>query len=101
MAGIMRCLILLLVSSIAFAADSPTCLIVKHASTSRQVFVSGANWQYVAGEFPKGMKWKSNVTDRYIRKIKEVGGKVVIVPQDYSATDLAQAKTECADAGKQ
>lgn len=80
------------------AAEPPSCLIVKHASTARQVFVSGANWQYVAGDFPKGMKWKSNITDRNIRKIKELGGRVVIVPQNYTAADLEQAQKSCTDA---
>ncbi len=77
-------------------AERPSCLIVKHASTARQFFVSGANWQYVAGDFPKGMKWKSNIRDRDVRKIKETGGRVVVVRPDYSADDLAQAQKACA-----
>jgi hypothetical protein len=76
-------------------ADQPSCLIVKHASTARQFFVSGANWQYVAGDFPKGMKWKSNITDRNIRKVKELGGQVVVIKPDYNAEDLAQAQKTC------
>jgi hypothetical protein len=91
---------LLILSSFALASDLasdlPSCLIVKHASTSRQFFVSGANWQYVAGEFPKDMKWKSNVTDRDIRKIKAKGGRVIVVKPDYGVTDLEAAKRECA-----
>ena len=77
--------------------EVPSCLIVKHASTAHQFFVSGANWQYVAGDFPKGMKWKSNITDRNIRKIKEMGGRVVVIRSDYTAEDLAQAQKACAD----
>lgn len=96
-----RYLLCLSLSLSALAADQ-TCLIVKHASTAHQAFVSGANWQYVDGEFPHGMKWKSNITDRNIRKIKELGGKVVIVNQNYSQADLDLAKKECGDtkAGK-
>jgi hypothetical protein len=60
--------------------------------------VSGANWRYVAGEFPPGMKWKSNVRDRDVRKIKELGGKVVVVGQDYSIDELESAKKECSAA---
>ena len=90
----MRLVWLLLISS-AFAADQP-CLILKHASAARQAFVSGANWQYVAGDFPAPMKFKSNVTDRNVRKIKELNGKVVIVPQDYSQADLEDARKQCA-----
>lgn len=56
-----------LLGVLLFAASchAENCLILKHASTSHQMWVSGANWQYVAGEFPPGMKWKSNVTDNY------------------------------------
>lgn len=92
-----RYLLLFSLSLSAVAADQ-TCLIVKHASAARQAFVSGANWQYVDGDFPQGMKWKSNITDRNIRKIKELGGKVVIVNQNYSAADLEAAKKQCAEA---
>jgi hypothetical protein len=87
-------LIALFCASLATADDAP-CLIVKHASTARQFFVSGANWQYVEGDFPKGMKWKSNITDRYIRKMKENGGRVVVVPQNYGAPELEQARRSC------
>lgn len=88
-------LVPVLLASSSLAADQ-ACVILKHASASRQIFVSGANWQYVSGEFPAGLKWKSNVTDRYVRKIKEKGGKVVIVPQHYSAADLEDARKQCA-----
>jgi hypothetical protein len=104
----MKRILSLLVFTVAFAvchaqtkppssaqAERPSCLIVKHASTARQFFVSGANWQYVAGDFPKGMKWKSNIRDRDIRKIKEMGGRVVVIRPDYSADDLAQAQKAC------
>jgi len=87
---------LLLAPASGLASDPPSCLIVKHASASRQFFVSGANWQYVAGDFPKNMKWKSNVTDRDIRKIKAEGGRVIVVKQDYGVADLEAAKRECA-----
>ena len=73
----------------------PAGLIVKHATTSQQMWVSGANWRYVEGDFPNGMKWKSNITDRGIRQIKEKGGKVVIVPEKYSTLDLEDARKQC------
>jgi len=91
-----RLILLLAIASPAFA-DPQSCLIVKHASTAHQFFVSGANWQYVAGDFPAGMKWKSNITDRNIRKIKRLGGKVVIVPNTYTSTDLEEAKKSCSE----
>jgi hypothetical protein len=91
---------LALLATSASASDT-SCLIVKHASTAHQVFVSGANWQYVAGEFPKGMKWKSNITDRNIRKIKHLGGHVVIVPTKYTVADLKNAQQQCSELAKQ
>lgn len=86
-------LAVLLLSSCCYAE---TCLIIKHASVSRQVWVSGANWQYVAGDFPPGLDFHSNITDRYIRKIKKMGGRIVTVPEKYTAAELQQAKDECA-----
>ncbi|MCU1298612.1 MAG: hypothetical protein JWO91_2890 [Acidobacteriaceae bacterium] len=82
----------LLLSQGVVAVDKPACLILKHASASEQFWVSGANWRYVAGDFPKGMKWKSNVRDRDVRKIKELGGNVVIVQPNYTPSDLEQAQ---------
>lgn len=87
--------VICVLASLAAAEDQPSCLIVKHASAARQMFVSGANWQYVAGDFPKGMKWKSNITDRNVRKIKELGGKVVVVQQSYTPEELKQAQESC------
>jgi hypothetical protein len=90
----MRYVVLLLLVRSALAVDQP-CLIVRRASTARQFFVSGANWQYVEGDFPKGMKWKSNVTDRTVRKVKELGGKVVTIPNAYTTADLEDARQQC------
>lgn len=90
----MRHFVLVLLLSSWALADSP-CLIIRHASTARQVWVSGANWQYVEGDFPKGVKWKSNVTDRTVRKVKESGGKVVTIPNAYTPADLEDARQQC------
>ena len=35
------------------------------------------------------------MTDRTVRKIKEMDGKVVIVPNVYSPEELADARKEC------
>jgi hypothetical protein len=93
---------ILFLGGTAWAQESrPTpCLIVKHASAAHQFLVSGANWQYVAGEFPPGMKWKSNITDRNIRKIKQQGGRVIVIQPNYTMTDLEQAKASCSQPEK-
>ena len=56
---------------------------------------SAANWQYVAGDFPPTMKWKSNVRDRAIRKIKQLGSRVVTVNEDYTVEELKAARQQC------
>lgn len=87
---------LVFLSTLALAEQpQPTCLIIKHASAARQAFVSYANWQYVAGDFPPGMKWKGNVGDKDVRKVKERGGKVITLSQNYSLAELESAKQEC------
>ena len=97
----MRYVLSLLISVSSFAAGQPRCLIVKHASVSHQVWVSGANWQYVAGEFPPDNKWKSNIRDRDIRKYKKLGWQVVIVPEKYTVAELEAAKAECSQPKEQ
>jgi hypothetical protein len=87
--------LVLVLGSLAAAESTPACVIIRHASTARQFFVSGANWQYVEGDFPADMKWKSNVTDRTVRKVKQLGGKVVTVPNAYSPADLEDARKQC------
>jgi hypothetical protein len=77
--------------------EVPSCLIVKHASSARQFFVDGAPWQYVAGDFPKGMKWKNGIKDGYIREVKKRGGRVVVVRPQYTPEELADAQKACAD----
>lgn len=91
----MRYLLPFVLLCTAFAEQPKSCLIIKHASVSHQLWVSGANWQYVEGDFPNDMKWKSNITDRGVRKIKENGGKVIIVPEKYSTADLQDARNQC------
>lgn len=76
-------------------ADSTPCLVIRHASAAQQFLVSGANWRYVEGDFPKGMKWKSNITDRTVRKVKELGGRVITVPNAYTPADLDDARKQC------
>lgn len=96
----MKCTVLTVLLLCSWCS-AQTCLIVKHASVSRQVWVSGANWQYVAGDFPQGMKWKSNVTDRTIRKVKELGGRVITIQDKYTPSELEQAKAECSVSAKE
>ncbi len=76
------------------------CLIVKPNSTAHRAFVSNTAYQYVAGDFPTGLKFKSNIGDGYVRKIKEKGGKIIVLPAKYSIADLEQAKASCKEPDK-
>jgi len=88
----MRYIALLLLATTIHAQP---CLIVKAASTSHRWLVSWAPWEYVAGDFPPKMKWKSNISDGDIRKVKENGGKVVVIPANYKMEDLDDARKQC------
>jgi hypothetical protein len=41
------------------------------------------------------MKWKSNVTDRTVRKVKALGGRVITIPTSYAPADLEDARKQC------
>jgi hypothetical protein len=74
--------------------EVPPCLIVKHAG-GFSAFANNANWEYIAGDFPKGFKWRVHLTDRNLRKVKELGGRIVIL--EPKAEDLAHAQKRCTD----
>ena len=86
---------LVVLVALAYAERKQTCVIIRHRTVNQQLWVSGANWEYVSGDFPDEMKWKSNITDRNVRKIKELGGKVVIVNHDYTTDELKHAEENC------
>jgi hypothetical protein len=90
LSALVRYLLLLSLSLPGFAGEQ-SCLIIKHTG----IWVIGPNWQYVEGDFPAGMKWRSNLTDHNVRQIKAKGGKVVIVPEKYSSIDLEDARKQC------
>lgn len=75
-------------------ASREPCLIVKHAS-GFSAFENNANWEYVAGDFPKDMKWKGHLTDRNIRQIKAKGWPVQILGANE---EVAQAQKRCTEA---
>ena len=95
----MKVLLLLLAMSLFLLpplgnAGPPSCLIVRHAS-GFSAFANNANWEYVAGDFPGSMEWKGHLTDRNMRKVKKLGGRVIILQRNYTSADLEQAKASC------
>ena len=79
------------------AANKPSCLIVRHTERG-----GVATWsvkyrplEYVWGEFPQGMKFKTGLHDSDVRKIHDKGGRVIILAQNYTREDIEEAKKSC------
>lgn len=91
--------LLIFVLSLSATARGGTCVIlkehVKHASEALFRWTQPQPFDYVEGDFPKGMKFHYEVGDKTIRKIKEQDGKVIIVKPDYSLAELEDARKQC------
>lgn len=99
----MKCALLLIgcVLTPSVIAQSP-CLIVQHSEKLKGMaswtWKAQHNWkpfEYVAGDFPQGIKFKSGLKDDDIQRIRDKGGKVVILPPEYAPKDLDEAKQSC------
>ena len=75
------------------------CVIVK-----RHVHKFGENmsrfhahrpFDYVAGDYPEGFKWRSELGDGDVRDLQQKGGKMVVLRPDYEPAELEDAKKEC------
>lgn len=90
---------LCLLCCLPIVAQSP-CVIVK-----RHVHVFGEDmsrlhphrpFDYVAGDYPSGFKWRSELSDGDVRDLQKKGGRVVVLASEYSGDDLSNAKQTCA-----
>jgi hypothetical protein len=85
------------------AAESKPCLViknhVKHGSEALMRWTEPKPYDYVEGDFPKGMKFQSEIGDKQIRQIQGSGGKVVIVKPNYTLEELKSARTSCSGDG--
>jgi hypothetical protein len=52
-------------------------------------------FNYVEGDFPNGVKFRSELNDSNIREIQEKGGHVVVMKADYALPDLEDARHSC------
>jgi hypothetical protein len=93
----------LLVAS-CFAADS-TCVILAPVEPPQGM----ATWSqagrqqrhamlYLAGEYPPGIPFRSQIKDKDVDKIRAKGGRVLILNTKYTHDDLENAKAECKSA---
>jgi len=97
----MKLWIVLLFSSVAFAADQP-CVILAPAPPPEGI----ATWSqagrqqrhamlYLAGEYPPGIPFRSQIKDKDVDKIRAKGGRVLILDPHYTHEDLDRAKKQC------
>jgi len=78
------------------------CLILKRMGPADQVTsrmysfgIRGKQFQYVEGDFPKGVKFHGRLTDNDVRNIQSHNAKVVMLEPGYTADNLREAKDSC------
>jgi hypothetical protein len=97
----MKPLVVLLLSSLALAADQP-CVVLAPAEPPQGI----ATWSqagrqqrhamlYLAGEYPAGIPFRSQIKDKDVDKIRAKGGRVLILDPHYTHDDLEKARKEC------
>ena len=97
----MKILTILFLSVVAVAADSP-CVILAPVEPPQGI----ATWSqagrqqrhamiYLAGEYPAGFPFRTQIKDKDVDKIRAKGGRVTVLDTHYSHDDLEKAKKEC------
>ena len=97
----MRRFVWLFLVASAFAADHP-CLILAAAPPPTGI----ATWSqagrqarhaliYLAGDYPSGFAFRSQIKDKDVDKIKAKGAQVIILDSQYTRADLDAAKSQC------
>ncbi|SRR5258708_36916861 len=78
------------------------CLVLKRMGPADQVTsrmysfgIRGKQFQYVEGDFPKGVKFHGRLTDNDVRNIQSHNAKVVVLEPGYTADNLREAKESC------
>lgn len=95
----MKVLALLLLTPLATllaaqeSAPKP-CVILKRSSAADHA-ITGIEFYFVAGRYPKGYKFRTNLRGRHARQLQKMGGRMAILESRYTADDLAQAQKTC------
>lgn len=84
-------LVVTLGSSAGERKDKPTCLVVSRTGN----WLKGETYQYQAGEFPPGVKFRVELRNRHLREVYKKGGRIIILAKEYSFQDLQEAKKSC------
>jgi hypothetical protein len=89
-------------SSISFAQPSP-CVVLAANEPSKGIATWSAEGRaqkhmltYLYGDFPAGIPFRSEIKDKEVDKIKQKGGRVLILDPHYTREDLDKAKQTCA-----
>jgi hypothetical protein len=97
-------------------AKPSSCVILKRMGPADEVTshlysfgIRGKQFQYVEGDFPRGLKFHGRLTDNDVRNVLDKGGKVEIVEPKYTEVDVEAARKAClglsgevaAEAGKE
>jgi hypothetical protein len=97
--------LLVIVSALLFAecVAAQQCVILKRMGPADQMTshlysfgIRGKQFQFVEGQMPNGIKWHGRLTDNDVRKLQDVGAKIVILEPKFTGTDLAEARRGCA-----
>jgi hypothetical protein len=81
------------------AAQNQPCVVLKRASGLDHNW-SGIEFYYVAGQYPDGYKFRTNLRGRHVRELVKKGGRFVVVEPNYSRSELEQAEQSCKIAEK-
>jgi len=100
----MKSLVLLLLCYLpAIAQPSPCVVLAANApatgigSWSREGSAQKHMLTYLAGNYPAGISFRSEIKDKEVDKIKAKGGRVLILDPHYTREDLDKAKNACAE----
>lgn len=90
------------IPTLAQNSGQKSCVILKRMGPADEVTshlysfgIRGKQFQFVEGDFPKGMKFHGRLTDHDVREIMDKGGKVSVVEKDYKREDLEDARKSC------
>jgi hypothetical protein len=95
--------VLLLSSVFCVAADSPCVILAPAEPPQGMATWSQAGRQqlhamhYLAGEYPPGVPFRSQIKDKDVDKIRTKGGRVIILDPKYTHDDLEKAKKQCSE----
>ena len=53
------------------------------------------SFNFIEGDLPVGVKFRSEVRDNHVREIQAKGGHVVVLNYDYALPDLEDARRAC------